>query len=143
VDPSFYSEQYNPTARQVLKCDTDGTFLRVSSEDTYDVALRYDSVEFWLHPVALNFDTLSRVKMSLVNSEENAAMLPANVRIPVIVRRSRSRLMRRVAVTALGAVLVALPSILESTAPIQLRIAAALLGACFLATAAAFLGAAK
>jgi hypothetical protein len=140
---SFYSQTYDLDAKPVLTCSTDGTFLRVSSDDTYEVALRYDTVEFWLHPEALNFDTLSRVTIALKSESDVSDFVPAYNRIPVIVRRSTSRMLIRIATTAAGALLIALPAILGAGAPLQLRIASAILGAALLAISTIALGSPK
>lgn len=140
---SFYAERYDPDAKPLLACSTDGTFVRVSSDDEYEIALRYDSVEFWLHPAALNFDTLSRVTITLRSQDGTSGFVPAHARFPVTVRRSTSNLVTRVTLTAAGAMLVALPAILGAGSPLQLRIAAAVTGAAILAVVTVVLGSAR
>jgi len=129
----FYSKRYEASLRPVLACDTDGTFVRVSSDDRYEIAHRYDSVEFWLHPGVQTFDTLSRATFSLRSEVGVDAFVPVNVRFPITVRRSRSRMSVRVATSGAGALLVALPAILGTTAPVELKVAAAVIGAALLA----------
>jgi hypothetical protein len=137
---SFYSEKYSESSRTSLSCSTDGTFLRVSSDDTYDVALRYDSVEFWLQPRTEAFDALSRVTIRLAYGlpaeTSEATPLTTNAHFPVVVKRSRSRLALRITASAVGAFLVALPAILGQHSSLQLRIVAAVVGALLLAFAA-------
>lgn len=137
---SFYSEEYSENYRTRLSCTTDGTFLRVSSDDTHDVALRYDSVEFWLQPRTEAFDALSRATIRLVcdpsGETTEATPLTTNAHFPVVVKRSRSRLALRVAATAIGAFLVALPAILGQHSSLRLRIVVAVVGALLLAFAA-------
>ncbi|RAS65730.1 hypothetical protein C8D87_104281 [Lentzea atacamensis] len=140
IHVSFYSGLYAPERKHVLSCTTDGTFLRVSSDDSYEVALRYDSVEFWLHPGSLDFNTLSRVTISLTGEQEISDFVPTHARFPVVVKRSASRLTLRVATTALGALLVALPAILGASSPLAVRIAIGLVGAALLATSTVVLG---
>lgn len=143
IPTSFYAERYEPLAKPMLSCSTDGTFLRVSSDEQYEISHRYDSIEFWLHPAALSFDALSRVTISLSSQTSRDQLLPAHARLPVVVRRSKSRLLARVVTTAFGALLVALPAILGSGSPLQVRILSAVLGAALLAIAAVVLGSAK
>lgn len=143
VPVSFYSEKYEPAAKPILFCNTDGTFVRVSSDDTYEVALRYDSVEFWLHPAALNFDSLSRITITLRGQGDNSKIVPARARFPVTIRRSRSRLVARILTSGTGALLVALPAILGVDSPLQLRIVLAVVGAALLATATVALNSPK
>jgi hypothetical protein len=139
----FYSDDYAPTAKQSLSCSTDDKFVRVSSDAVYDVALRYDLVEFWLHPSTLNYGTVSTVKIKLENSDEASTSVAAYVGLPVIVRRSRPKLAIRAAVTSLGALLVALPAILGTGSSLGLRLVSALFGASILAFTTVFLGAPK
>jgi hypothetical protein len=143
IPVSFYSEKYEPAAEPVLFCSTDGTFIRISSDDTYEVALRYDSVEFWLHPGVLTFDTLSRVTIALTSQSGYTGFVSTHARFPVIVRRSRSRLATRLLTSAGGALLIALPAILGTGAPLGLRIACAVIGAALLAAATVLLNSAK
>jgi len=139
VPVSFYSTRYSEGSRVVLSCTTDGTFLRVSSDDTYDVALRYDSVEFWLQPRTEQFDALARATIRLTcdpsNGMADGAPLPltTNTYFPVVVMRSRSRLALKIAGTAVGAFLVALPAILGQNSSLRLRVLVAVLGALLLA----------
>lgn len=138
VPVSFYSTQYSEGSRVVLSCTTDGTFLKVSSDDTYDVALRYDSVEFWLQPRTELFDALARATIRLTADPANGiggAPLPltTNTYLPVVVMRSRSRLAIKIAGTAIGAFLVALPAILGQNSSLRLRVLVAVLGALLLA----------
>jgi hypothetical protein len=139
----FYAEKYEPLVKPALACRTDGTFLRVSSDDEHEIAHRYDSIEFWLHPAALNFDTLSRVTISLDSKNTQGGLLPARAKFPVLVRRSTSKLIARVLAAAFGALLVALPAILGPSSPLQLRIFSALVGAILLAVATVFLNSAS
>jgi hypothetical protein len=135
---SFYSEQYSSDKRTTLSCSTDGRFLRVSSDDTYDVALRYDTVEFWLQPNAPNFDALARVTLALETADPAAVKdtsLTTRIQLPVLVRRSRSTLVFRMATSAIGAFLIALPAILGPHFPVRLRVLSAVVGAVLIAFA--------
>jgi hypothetical protein len=129
----IFSEQYHPDAEYKLICSTDGTNMRVASDEVYVVALRYDQVEFWLHPPGQNYDTFSRVRISLASEKSSAATIAANVQLQLVVRRSKSRVLGRWAVASVGAVLVAMPTILGADSSIGARIASALLGAALLA----------
>ena len=138
VPVSFYSTRYSEGSRVLLSCTTDGTFLKVSSDDTYDVALRYDSVEFWLQPRTELFDALARATIRLTCDPQNEigdAPLPltTNTYFPVVVMRSRSQLALKIAATAVGAFLVALPAILGQDSSLRLRVLVAVLGALLLA----------
>lgn len=133
ITVTLYSGTYNPDVKPVLSCATDGTFLRVSSDDEYRVALRYDSVEFWLHPASLSYETLSRLTISLASSSDYPKLVPAHARFSVVVRKSRSMLLARIGSTSLGALLVALPAILGPSAALELRIGSAVAGAALLA----------
>jgi len=140
VPVSFYSTQYSEDTRVLLSCRTDGTFLKVSSDDTYDVALRYDSVEFWLQPRTAAFDALARATIKLTcdpPNGEGGAQLPltTNAYFPVVVVRSRSRLAVKIAASAIGALLVALPAILGQDSSLRLRVLMAVLGALLLSYA--------
>jgi hypothetical protein len=122
----------------MLSCATDGTFLKVSSDDTYDVALRYDSVEFWLQPRTELFDALARATIKLTCDPPNGGggappPLTTNTYFPVVVVRSRSQLAIKIAGTAIGAFLVALPAILGQSSSLRLRVVVAVLGALLLA----------
>jgi hypothetical protein len=138
VPVSFYSTQYSEGTRVMLSCATDGTFLKVSSDDTYDVALRYDSVEFWLQPRTEMFDALARATIKLTCDPPNGGdgvppPLTTNTYFPVVVVRSRSQLAIKIAATAIGAFLVALPAILGQSSSLRLRVVVAVLGALLLA----------
>jgi hypothetical protein len=138
VPVSFYSTQYSEGSRVVLSCTTDGTFLKVSSDDTYDVALRYDSVEFWLQPRTEMFDALARATIRLTCDPPNgiggaSLSLTTNTYFPVVVMKSRSLLALKIAGTAIGAFLVALPAILGQNSSLRLRVLVAVLGALLLA----------
>ena len=90
-----FAESYQPDAEFKLTCSTDGANLRVASDNPYRVALRYDSVEFWLHSAGQTYDTSSLVTISLASEKNGARTVAANVRLPVVVRRSKSRGLRR------------------------------------------------
>ncbi len=135
---SLYSEQYSDDKKTTLSCLTDERFLRVSSDDTYDVALRYDTVEFWLQPNAANFDALARVTLTLGASEPQSSgdsSLTTHVQLPVLVKRSRSTLLLRVMTSAVGAFLIALPAILGPSSAVRLRVLSAVVGAMLIAFA--------
>jgi hypothetical protein len=137
---SFYSERYSDSGRTLLSCSTDGTFLRISSDDTYDVGLRYDTVEFWLQPATTAFEALGRVTIRLGGAGDTAATGPpdpltTNVRFPVIVRRSKPRLLARVFASGAGAFLIALPAILGQHSSLRARVLASILGAALLSYA--------
>lgn len=138
LQTTIYSRGYSDDRGTVLSCTTDGRFLRVSSDDTYDVALRYDTVEFWLQPNSANFDALARVTLTLgpTSATTGGSSLTTNVKLPVLVRRSRSTLMLRVMTSAAGAFLVALPAILGAGFPVRLRVLSAVVGAILIALAA-------
>ncbi len=134
----FYSKKYSDDVPRTLSCTTDGTFLRVSSDDAYDVASRYDSVEFWLQPETMSFDAMTRVTLRLggpqaENTASGSRALTTHAWFPVIVRRSRSRLSFRVGSSIAGAFLVAVPAILGQDSPLQVRILAAFAGAACIA----------
>ena len=136
---SFYSEGYTPAAKRLV-CATDGTFLKIASDDSYDVASRYDTVEFWLRPETRGFDALARVGIRLaVDTRAGPApagdSLTTSAGFPVGVRRSRSRLLTRVSASAAGAFLVALPAILGPGADLPWRVLYAVCGAALLAVA--------
>ncbi|MEV0287836.1 hypothetical protein AB0H36_27300 [Kribbella sp. NPDC050820] len=140
---NIFAETYAPKAEYKLTCTTGGTNVRVASDEVYYVRLRYDSVEFWLHLAAQNYDTLSGVKVSLASEKDGAKTIPAHVGIPLLVSRSRSRMLRRWSAASAGAVLVALPAILGEGSPLGVRIAAALVGAGLLALSGAVLSSPK
>lgn len=137
---SFFGARYSDQSKKTLSCSTDGKFLLVSSDDTYDVALRYDAVEFWLQPNTENFDSLARVTVRLgaddTSSQQAGADLTASAHIPVIVKRSRPRLIFKIGVSAAGAFLVAFPAILPPSSSLRLRVLSAVIGAVLLAYAA-------
>jgi hypothetical protein len=127
---TLFSQEYSDEGTKRLTCVTDGTFVRVSSDDAYDVALRYDTVEFWLQPRPSNFDALGRVTIELRQElPGNEAVATPTVRFPILVQRSRSLLAIRVATSAAGALMVALPTILGGTSALVLRVVVALAGA--------------
>ncbi|WP_217177317.1 hypothetical protein [Streptomyces sp. AC495_CC817] len=136
---SFYSPRYMELPKIALTCSTDGRFLRVSSDASHDVALRYDSTEFWLQPDASSFDALTHVTIRL-GPEEGGSTPIAAIRLPVIVRHSRVRLLSRVAISALGAFLVAMPAILGPQSSLALRIVVAVVGAGTLSAATVVMG---
>ncbi|MFF4827961.1 hypothetical protein ACFY20_34240 [Streptomyces sp. NPDC001312] len=136
---SFYSQRYAETPKITLTCDTDGSFLRVSSDPSHDVALRYDSTEFWLQPDAASFDALTHVTIRLGPQEAGNTSVAA-IRLPVIIKHSRIRLFSRVAISALGAILVATPAILGPTSSLALRILLAVTGSAALSTATIVMG---
>jgi hypothetical protein len=134
---SFLSREYTEV-KKALVCSTDGKFLRVSSEETYDVASRYDNVEFWLQPSAIPFEAYARATVQLVYDPSLSSTPPTtSVRFPVVIRRSRSRVASRIATTALGALLVALPAILGQNSSLALRILCAIVGATLISLATA------
>jgi hypothetical protein len=143
---TFYSEQYIDTGQVSLSCLTDDRYLRLSSAGKYDVASRYDSVEFWLQPRTEAYDTKAGVAIKLTHQAPDGAPQPAvpacpvplttNTEFPVVVARSRSRLAARVVVSAFGAFLVALPGIVGVGASLPLRVVSAVAGAILLACAA-------
>ncbi|MGW6894791.1 hypothetical protein [Streptomyces chartreusis] len=136
---SFYAQRYTETPKITLACDTDGRFLRVSSDASHDVALRYDSTEFWLQPDASFFDALTHVTIRL-GPEEAGPTPVAAVRFPVIIKHSRVRLISRVVISALGAFLVATPAILGVHSSLTLRIVLAVIGSAALSAATIVMG---
>ncbi|MFC1404130.1 MULTISPECIES: hypothetical protein [Streptacidiphilus] len=131
---SFYSEVYTESTNITLTCATDGRFLRVSSDDKHDVALRYDSTEFWLQPNAASYDALTHATIRLGPLE--ASSTPAvTVRFPVVVKHSRLRLASRVLVSSGGAILVAAPAILGGGSSLALRITLAVIGSALISIA--------
>ncbi|MFI0423037.1 hypothetical protein [Spongiactinospora sp. 9N601] len=127
---SFFTQSYSDEGEKVLSCATDGTFLKISSDDSYDVELGYDSVEFWLQPVITTFDALARVSVGF--SQERPDVPEVNAGFPVLVRRSRTRMLTRVTFSAAGAFLVALPAILGTGFPMYVRVLFAIMGAALL-----------
>ncbi|MFJ8540921.1 hypothetical protein ACIRFH_02690 [Streptomyces sp. NPDC093586] len=136
---SFHAERYAETPKISLDCDTDGRFLRVSSDASHDVASRYDSTEFWLQPDASSFDSLTHVTVRLGPGEPGTTPV-ADVRIPVVVKHSRVRLLSRVVISALGAFLVATPAILGPGSSLSLRVLLAVIGSAALSTATIVMG---
>ncbi|MEU4293554.1 hypothetical protein AB0E63_35480 [Kribbella sp. NPDC026596] len=136
VVASIYGKEYAPDAEFKLTCTTDGTNVRVASEDVYHVAVKYDLVEFWLHLAAQSYDVYSRVTISLASEKTEMTTIPAHVRLPLVVTRSKSRVFRRWAAATAGAALVALPPILGPGSPLQVSVVAASIGAGLLALAA-------
>ncbi|ETK37720.1 hypothetical protein MPTA5024_02495 [Microbispora sp. ATCC PTA-5024] len=135
----FYSDSYSDTVRR-LACATAGTFLTVSSDASYEVAHRYDTVEFWLRPEILGFDALTRVTITLAadgreDQERPGDSLTTSAGFPVVVRRSRPRLLLRVSASSAGAFLVALPAVLGPSFPLHWRVLCAVTGAALLAVA--------
>lgn len=136
LQTTIYSKGYSDTNRTVLSCWTDGRFLRVSSDDKYDVALRYDSVEFWLQPSAAEFNALAHVMLTLGVTDSDVtgeSSLTTHVEIRVLVRRSRSTLLLRVMSSSIGAFLIALPAILGPGFSVKWRVISAVLGAILIA----------
>ncbi len=136
---TFYSEKYFETGQVSLSCATDDRYLRVSSADKYDVASRYDSVEFWLQPQTESFDALAGVAIRLAYDAPSgmpAQWVPTSADFPVVIARSRSRMAVKIAASAIGAFLVALPGILGQGSPLSLRVGAAVAGALLIACAA-------
>jgi hypothetical protein len=143
---TFYGKKYYEAGQVSLSCATDYRYLRVSSADKYDVASRYDSVEFWLQPQTESFDALAGVAIKLAveprspaaQSGANAGPVPLTTHayFPVIVVRSRSRLAVKVSASAVGAFLVALPGILGQASSLPLRVISAVAGALLIAYAA-------
>ncbi|MFG2867136.1 hypothetical protein [Streptomyces sp. NPDC048338] len=136
---SFYAQRYTEAPKITLACETDGRFLRVSSDASHDVALRYDSTEFWLQPDASSFDALTHVTIRL-GPEEAGPTPVAAVRFPVVIKHSRVRLISRVVISALGAFLVATPAILGGDSSLTLRIVLAVLGSAALSAATIVMG---
>ncbi|WP_143074942.1 hypothetical protein [Streptomyces mangrovisoli] len=130
---SFYAQHYVEAPKIALTCETDGRFLRISSDASHDVALRYDSTEFWLQPDASSFDALTHVTIRL-GPEDNGAIPVTSVTFPVIIKHSRVRLVSRVIISALGAFLVAAPAILGLHSSLALRIVLAVAGSAALST---------
>jgi hypothetical protein len=135
IATQIFATHYSRDGDFRLTCLTDETNLRVASDNVYHVALRYDSIKFWLHPAGQNYDTSSLVRISLASEKAGGRTIAAHVDLPVIVRRSRSRIMRRWSAASVGAVLVAMPTILGPGVgvPIAIRLVAALAGAGLLA----------
>jgi hypothetical protein len=129
----FFATHYSRDGDFKLTCSTDDANLRVASDNVYHVALRYDSVEFWIQPAGQNYDTSSLVRISLASEKAGALTIAANVRLSLVVRRSRSRTLRRWAAASAGAVLVSMPMILGQGVSLEVRLAAALVGAGLLA----------
>lgn len=130
----LYGAEYSDEGRKSLSCLTDGTFVRVSSDESYDIALRYDSVEFWLQPGTTSFDALARVTLQLQQDSASTETTPApSARFQVLVKRSRTWLAARVGTSGIGALLVALPAILGEGTSLRLRISLAVGGAILLA----------
>jgi len=73
--------------------------------------------------------------IGLHSSTDDATLVPAYARFPVVVRKSRSQLLLRLVTTSVGALLVALPAILGPNAPLELRVVCAVVGAALLAVA--------
>jgi hypothetical protein len=140
---AFYSDTYFDSDQVSLSCTTDDRYLRLSSASKYDVASRYDSVEFWLQPRTETYDTKAAVTIRLAYGDTNGVAVPpdagkpvpltTNIDFPVLVVRSRSRLALKIAASAVGAAFVALPGILGQPSPLAVRIAAAIVGALILA----------
>ncbi|MEV0287837.1 MULTISPECIES: hypothetical protein [unclassified Kribbella] len=134
---NIYTKRYVPDSGFKLTCTPGGPNLRIASDEVYDVALKYDAVDFWLFPAVQNYDTFSRVKISLASETTRVPTVPAHVPLSFRINRSRSRTVRRWFAASSGAVLVALPAILGDGSPLSLRIAAALAGAGLLAMSGA------
>ncbi|MFI7061078.1 hypothetical protein ACIBL3_08865 [Kribbella sp. NPDC050124] len=136
---NIYTKRYLPDAGFKLTCTPGGPNLRIASDEVYDVALKYDVVDFWLFPAVQNYDTFSRVRISLASEKSDLRTVPAHVPLSFRINRSRSRSLRRWLATSAGAVLVALPAILGEQSPLGVRVAAALIGAGLLALSGAAL----
>ncbi|MFG1813186.1 hypothetical protein ACGFIF_05405 [Kribbella sp. NPDC049174] len=140
---NFWGGQYAPDADFKLTCPPDGTNLRAASREVYHVGHKYDSVEFWQFLAAQNFDTFAQVTISLASEKAAAETVPAHVELPLVVKRSRSRMFWRWIAASAGAVLVALPAMVGEASPLALRIVAALAGAGLLALSSAVLSSPK
>jgi hypothetical protein len=139
----IHTRHFIPDTDFTLTCTPGSPSVRVTSDDVYRVTSSHDSVEFWLHLAAQNYDTLSRITISLASETDIANAVPVHVRLPLAVHRSRARVIQRWAAASVGAVLVALPAILGPGSALELRIGSALLGASLLALSGAVLSTPK
>jgi hypothetical protein len=137
---SHYAASYSSDSGVKLTCCADGTNLSVASDAAYEVAHRYDSVEFWLHVTAQTFDVLSHITVRLASEATASLAIPAAVSIPVVVRRSVSRAMLRWIVAAAGALMAALPNVTDFGLPWPFKVGAFAAGAGLAAFGAIFLG---
>ncbi|MDF5751762.1 hypothetical protein [Spongiactinospora sp. TRM90649] len=112
-----------------LSCVTDGAHLRISFEDFCDIGSPYDAVEFWLQPSPVGFDALTRVTVAHGREGEHPEI---SAGFPVVVRRSRSRLLTRVTLSALGAFMIGLPAIVGADSPLLVRVLFAIVGTALL-----------
>jgi hypothetical protein len=133
----YYAEEL-PQGQRVISCFTDDRFLRVSSDSKYPVSSRYDSVEFWLQPGAVDFTTLSRVSMQLADPDD-PLVLATRISFSVVVNRARARLLARTGLGAVGAFLLGLPAILPKETETTLKATLAVVGASLLSYVSVFL----
>lgn len=135
---SFYSGRPLPDGGFKLSCTTDETCLRMASDQMCDVALQHHSVEFELQVTAQVGEQQSHITISLAPSA--TATVPAKVRIPVIVRRSRSRTFLRWITGTSGAALAGLANIPDLGLPVPLKVVADVIGAGLLVLGSVVLG---
>jgi hypothetical protein len=137
---SFYAGQYAPDANRVLRCQVDGTFLRASSEDVYEIVHRYDAVEFWLSPAVQDSTALAQLRLSTVDNSQDAVSVQTKAGIAVVIRRARKQLALRGVTAGVGAAFVALPAVVDQSTSIGLRVLSASIGVLLIALVAIFTG---
>ena len=100
---TFYRADHLESTNWLLTCSTDSKFLRVSSDDTFDVRVSFDATDFQLQASMGELDALARVEVRLCPASTATATnreLISKAAFPVLVKRSAPRLAVKVAASA-------------------------------------------
>lgn len=126
----YFAVNYGPH-RAELKLTSDPKLVRVASIGSITLDSRYDSRKTWIQGGSVPGTTATELHIS--TSGGGDAMPQTEVKLPIVVARSKRMLMWRIGASTIGAGLIATPGILGSGTDPALRILTALCGALILA----------
>ncbi len=131
---SYFTGVQDDAAALEIACTTDGERVKVISDAVLPLGLRYDVDQFALYAGAVAVPSWSRLILQVrseTRSDGSATnnLVPVRVAFPLAVRPARRERLFRIALSGLGAILVAMPAILAKDVPVGWRIGLAAAGA--------------
>lgn len=131
---SYFTGIHDDAADLEIACTTDGERVKVISDAILPLGLRYDVDQFALYAGSVAIPTWSRLVLQVrsatrADDSTSNGLVPVRVAFPLAVRPARRERLFRVALSGVGAILVAMPAILAKDVPVGWRIGLAVAGA--------------
>ena len=126
----YYAVNF-PNDKTQLYIDIFSDFVKLTTDSIIDLDSRYDSFRTWFATHEIPGDRYAEIK--IISEKEDDGSPRTKVSIPIKIIKARNILIYRVLASAIGAVLLALPGLLESAISVEYKILFVLIGSLTLA----------